>query len=76
MLASTQLRIGDAVSWIEPSGIVTGRVVRRITASEWLGAAGGLGSRVRASEEHPCVLVEPDLGPGPIPLRPERLSRI
>ena len=60
--SADELKAGDPVSWIGPRGMVTGRVVKNLTAPWRVGGPGRLGSRVRASEESPYVLVESDLG--------------
>jgi Hypervirulence associated proteins TUDOR domain len=70
-----ELKSGDHVSWIGSAGVVTGRVLRHLTAPERVGAAGRLGTRVRASEQYPYVLVESDLG-GQAAHRPEQLNRV
>jgi Hypervirulence associated proteins TUDOR domain len=72
-----KLNAGDPVSWIGLRGIVTGRVVRNLTTPSWVGGGDGrLGTRVRASEEFPYVLVESDLERQQFAQRPEQLTRI
>jgi hypothetical protein len=53
---------GDLVAWIAKGGITTGRVIRVLTAPERVGEPGVLGRRIRASEDAPFFLVEPELG--------------
>jgi hypothetical protein len=57
---------------------VTGRVIRHLTSPERVGGIGALGTRVRASEEHPYVVVESEseLGGGQVAQRPEQLTRL
>ncbi len=70
------LRTGDFVSWIGCSGIVTGRVIRHLTSPERVGGIGALGTRVRASEDDPYVVVESDIGGAQFAQRPEQLTRL
>jgi DUF2945 family protein len=75
-LTGHDLRTGDLVSWIGSGGIVNGRVIRHLTRPERVGGVGALGTRVRASEEHPYVVVESELGGGQVAQRPEQLTRL
>jgi Hypervirulence associated proteins TUDOR domain len=67
---------GVLVSWIGSEGMVTGRVVRRLTAPAQVGTAGLLGARVRASEDYPYILVKSDIGGHQFARRPGQLIRI
>ena len=75
-LTGHDLRTGDFVSWIGCSGIVTGRVIRHLTSPERVGGVGALGTRVRASEESPYVVVESEFGGVQVAQRPEQLTRL
>lgn len=76
MPTGIELRIGDPVSWIDPAGFTTGRVVKLITSPQWVSDDGRLGSRVRASETRPYFLVRSDLGSRMVALRPEQLTKV
>jgi hypothetical protein len=70
------LSAGDLVAWIAPDGMTTGRVVKVITSSEWIGEPGRLGQRIRGSEEVPYFLVEAELGGAHAAYRRESLTRL
>jgi hypothetical protein len=74
-MSDKRFRKGDMVSWETPQGTTRGKVVEMLTSDARVGNEGQQGTKVTASVEDPCYVVESERSCKRAAHRPESLTK-